>query len=39
MIELGLNNLYKNIDFVGIDKSKAYFSIFDYEVYTCTYNI
>ena len=35
------NNCYKNknIDFVGIDKSKAYFSIFDYEVYTCTYNI
>ena len=35
------NNCYKNknIDFVGIDKSKAYFSIFDYEVYTCSYNI
>ena len=32
------NNCYKNknIDFVGIDKSKAYFSIFDYEVYTCS---
>ena len=35
------NNCYKNknIDFVGIDKSKAYFSIFDYEVYSCSYNI
>ena len=35
------NNCYKNknIDFVGIDKSKAYFSIFDYEVFTCTSNI
>jgi hypothetical protein len=31
------NNCYKNknIDFIGIDKSKAYFTIFDYEVYTC----
>ena len=31
------NNCYKNknIDFLGIDKSKAYFTIFDYEVYTC----
>jgi len=35
------NNCYKNknIDFVGIDKSKAYFSIFDYEVYTCSSTI
>ena len=31
------NNCYKNknIDFLGIDKSKAYFTILDYEVYTC----
>ena len=31
------NNCYKNKnkDFIGIDKSKVYFSILDYEVYTC----
>ena len=31
------NNCYKNknINFIGIDKSKAYFTIFDYEVFTC----
>ena len=34
------DNCYKNKnkDFVGIDKSKAYFSVVDYEVFTCSYN-